>query len=99
MIALIRRLVYKMGFRPKPGTILFSPSRALILAFEEGMKGFDWSLSTYAILPGEGMTVQMNPCKVCGLTDENKPTCFRGEDWCCENHRKILVGDSKQKTY
>lgn len=30
MLRLIRTLVYKLGFRPKPGTILHSPSRALL---------------------------------------------------------------------
>lgn len=35
---LIRRLVYKMGFRPKPGTIFFSPSIALAIQFREDFK-------------------------------------------------------------
>lgn len=94
MLALVRNLVYEMGFRPKPGTVLYSPSMAYRLAFLEAMKGFN-----YMILPSEGMTIHMNPCKVCGLIDEKKPTCFQGTDWCCENHRKIVVGDSKKKTY
>lgn len=38
MLALIRRLVYKMGFRPKYGTVLYSPSTDLILASQEAMK-------------------------------------------------------------
>jgi hypothetical protein len=43
MLDIIRTLVYKMGFRPKPGTVLFSPSAALRLAYEDGMKDFNWS--------------------------------------------------------
>lgn len=33
-----------------------------------------------------------NPCLVpwCGKVDAEKPMCFRGEDWCCENHRKLV---------
>lgn len=38
MLAKIRTLVYKMGFRPKLGTVLYSPSRDLAMAFEEGYK-------------------------------------------------------------
>lgn len=38
---------------------------------------------------------KMNPCKVenCGKTDDKKPMTFRGEDWCSELHRKILLGE------
>lgn len=32
-------------------------------------------------------------CKVCGLPDDQKPMVYRGEDWCCEQHRKVLTGE------
>ena len=31
-------------------------------------------------------------CAVCGRTDPNKPMCFRGESWCCDDHRKLATG-------
>lgn len=37
----LRRLVYRLGFRPKPGAILYSPSRALQLFWIEAMKRED----------------------------------------------------------
>lgn len=27
----------------------------------------------------------------CGRKDQDKPMCFRGTDWCCEDHRKLVV--------
>lgn len=35
----------------------------------------------------------MNPCKVegCGKTDDQKPQCFKGHDYCSELHRKTLA--------
>lgn len=41
----------------------------------------------------------MNPCQVCNKTDEQKPTIFRGEKWCSESHRKLIVGDTPPKRY
>lgn len=34
--------------------------------------------------------------RLCGVVDKDKPMAFRGEDWCSENHRKLIVqqGDS-----
>ena len=26
----------------------------------------------------------------CGKVDNEKPMCFRGEPWCCDNHRKLV---------
>lgn len=26
----------------------------------------------------------------CGKTDESKPMCFRGEPWCCRDHKKLV---------
>ena len=37
----------------------------------------------------------MKECKVCQKPDNEKPMTFRGEDWCCERHRKILAGELK----
>lgn len=37
-------------------------------------------------------------CLVCGVLDSDKPMCFRGEDWCSDDHRKVIVdGESKTK--
>lgn len=41
-MALIRRLVYRLGFRPKYGSIFFSPSRDLLLAAQEAFKNIKW---------------------------------------------------------
>lgn len=32
-------------------------------------------------------------CEICEKKDTEKPMCFKGVDWCCENHRKIIVGE------
>lgn len=32
-------------------------------------------------------------CRVCGTEDQDKPMAFRGEDWCSDNHRKIIAGE------
>jgi hypothetical protein len=40
MMKHIRRLVYRLGFRPKPGTILFSPSAALVSAANQATPAF-----------------------------------------------------------
>lgn len=34
-----------------------------------------------------------HPCPVCGTPDHRKPMCFKGEPWCCERHRKLIVGE------
>lgn len=39
----------------------------------------------------------MKDCKVCGKPDNEKPMCFRGEDYCCELHRKQLAGEPSKK--
>lgn len=33
-----------------------------------------------------------HPCLICGTIDPDKAMCFRTEDWCSENHRKMLFG-------
>lgn len=35
----------------------------------------------------------MTNCRVCQTSDKNKPQIFRGEDWCCDRHRKIIGGE------
>lgn len=39
-----------------------------------------------------------HPCKTCGTVDRDKPQCFRGTDWCCENHRKQQNGEKVEVT-
>jgi hypothetical protein len=34
-----------------------------------------------------------HPCRICGTPDSEKPMCFRKEDWCSENHRKLIAGE------
>lgn len=34
-------------------------------------------------------------CQVCNTPDDLKPMCFKGEQYCCEDHRKILDGEVK----
>lgn len=41
----------------------------------------------------------MKDCKVCGKSDNEKPMCFRGEPWCSERHRKVLVMDPPRKSW
>jgi hypothetical protein len=40
----------------------------------------------------------MNPCEICKKADHEKPTCFRGEKWCCDNHRKMIIGELPRPT-
>jgi hypothetical protein len=28
---------------------------------------------------------------VCGKTDDQKPMTFRGTDWCCDDHWKMVL--------
>jgi hypothetical protein len=37
-------------------------------------------------------------CKVCGKTDDKKPMAFRGEPYCSDIHRKVLLGEVTLKT-
>jgi len=41
-----------------------------------------------------------HPCKVpgCGTKDADKPQIFRGEDWCSDLHRKMLIGELPMPT-
>ena len=32
-------------------------------------------------------------CRVCDTPDEAKPQIFKGEDYCCDRHRKIIAGE------
>lgn len=34
-------------------------------------------------------------CRVCGLWDEDKPMAFKGESWCSDDHRKVIVGEKE----
>jgi hypothetical protein len=36
----------------------------------------------------------MHKCGVCGKGDEDRPTIFKGEPYCCEAHRKQLAGET-----
>jgi hypothetical protein len=29
-------------------------------------------------------------CLVCATPDKDKPMVFRGEEWCSDNHRKVV---------
>ena len=40
----------------------------------------------------------MYDCEVCGKFDDEKPMCFRGERWCSEVHRKMIVGELPRNT-
>lgn len=35
----------------------------------------------------------MHKCEVCEKPDEKKPMCFRGERWCSEAHRQVVLKD------
>ena len=35
----------------------------------------------------------MSDCRVCKTRDDKKPQIFRNEDWCCDNHRKVILGE------
>lgn len=48
MLAKIRKLVYKIGIRPKPGTVLFSPSLHYMYAAREAMKSTSYY---YRVMP------------------------------------------------
>lgn len=38
-----------------------------------------------------GLDCSLNGRALCGRTDPEKPMTFKGTDWCCENHRKLVV--------
>lgn len=46
--------------------------------------------ATYSLNP-ELDSPPGNPCLVCGTLDRDKPTCFTGERYCCEDHRKAII--------
>jgi hypothetical protein len=37
--------------------------------------------------------IRDKPCRVCGTSDTEKPMVFRGSDFCCEQHRKVGMGE------
>lgn len=37
--------------------------------------------------------IRDKPCRVCGTSDPQKPMVFRGEDFCCDMHRKVMLGE------
>jgi hypothetical protein len=43
--------------------------------------------------------IEMTDCRVCSTPDEAKPTIFRGEEWCSDGHRKIILGEVEPKQY
>lgn len=40
----------------------------------------------------------MGNCLVCGKPDPEKAMAFRGEDWCCDRHRKMILGEITRET-
>lgn len=30
-------------------------------------------------------------CRVCGTKDRDKPQIFKAEEWCSDNHRKLIA--------
>ena len=99
MLDSIRRLVYKMGFRPKPGTVLYSPSIHYRLAFEDAWKHFHWGMAQVISENTRLVRVVVNECEICKTPDNKKPMAFRRERWCSENHRKKIQGDNPVKKY
>lgn len=47
MLRCIRRWVYRFGFRPSPGSILYSPSRAMLEASSEALKYLERSVKEW----------------------------------------------------
>lgn len=39
----------------------------------------------------------MNNCRVCDKPDSEKPMTFRGEPYCSDLYRKVLLGELKLK--
>lgn len=37
--------------------------------------------------------VRDRPCEVCGTNNANRPMVFRGEDYCSDLHRKVIIGE------
>jgi hypothetical protein len=46
--------------------------------------------------PGVPFRFFRGVCRVCGKGDKDKPMCFRGEPWCSDNHRKLIVRDGDE---
>lgn len=37
----------------------------------------------------------MSDCRVCETPDSEKPMVFRGEPYCSDDHRKVIIGELK----
>lgn len=37
--------------------------------------------------------VSEKDCEVCSTGYYDKPMAFRGENWCSDNHRKVMMGE------
>lgn len=68
MLASIRRFVYKLGFRPKSGTIMHSPSflspevsRQIAESVQRGFEGAAQAMATLARMPSP--FIEINPLK------------------------------------
>jgi hypothetical protein len=48
------------------------------------------------LLDGYDFPELLNPCRICGKFDSEKPMCFKGENWCCENHRKLIERENQK---
>lgn len=51
MLTKIRKLIYKLGLKPKPGGIFFSPTLHYTLASREAMKVFKESSWPIPVIP------------------------------------------------
>jgi len=85
---LIRRLIYRLGFSPKPGSIFFSPSTALLNILKEHppheafIKGMG-DMEAYYRLVSQGEKKVVKLCKPCGdytcpidiMISEDCPCC------------------------
>lgn len=70
------------------------------LEWKKRSMGFSNIFTAIQELCTEGAEMEdTNLCKVCGKPDRAKPMCFQGAEWCSEQHRKQILGDSPQKRH
>lgn len=92
MISKIRGLVYKLGFRPKPGSVFFSPTRAFEASYKEAVKNIKIPVLT---VYGEGQKLKRLP--------ESCPTCngwiWNGNQWVKARETVGLICPSCRTDY
>lgn len=68
------------------------------MAWDDGLNVWQYRIHKRSYEEQERKRIAaMHPCLVtgCKKTDDQKPQCFKGLDYCSERHRKVLAGELK----